>query len=239
MKLQGRKLSRAFFILLLFFVFGVSFYTVQEELAVHDAFYFIILTITTVGYGDVFPKTELGKILTCFYVFAGLALLAEALNIVQDYFIERINRMSRKLARETAIAEKEAAQEISRKDKDEMAENALKTVLKSKTEEDDAMKKKHTGTFETLVSGMVGIGRAKKNTAVVNRRLSLTKQVTLSRLHGKEGGGGIIPRHPTEKSVTHLSASCTLISKMLREGGGRGDEGKLCRLFGETPDRDE
>ena len=222
MKLQGRKLSRAFFILLLFFVFGVSFYTVQEELAVHDAFYFIILTITTVGYGDVFPKTELGKILTCFYVFAGLALLAEALNIVQDYFIERINRMSRKLARETAIAEKEAAQEISRKDKDEMAENALKTVLKSKTEEDDAMKKKHTGTFETLVSGMVGIGRAKKNTAVVNRRLSLTKQVTLSRLHGKEGGGGIIPRHPTEKSVTHLSASCTLISKMLREGGGGG-----------------
>ena len=80
---------------------------------IYDAFYFIVLTVTTVGYGDVYPKTSWGKFVTCFFVFAGLALLAEALNIVQDYLLERMNKINKKLAREAALKEREAAEKAA------------------------------------------------------------------------------------------------------------------------------
>jgi voltage-gated potassium channel Kch len=36
-----------------------------------DALYFSVATISTVGYGDIAPKTTLGKLFTIFYLLAG------------------------------------------------------------------------------------------------------------------------------------------------------------------------
>lgn len=33
----------------------------EDELDFHQAFYFVIVTLATVGYGDIYPDTELGK----------------------------------------------------------------------------------------------------------------------------------------------------------------------------------
>ena len=40
-----------------------------------DSVYFTVVTITTIGFGDFSPKTDMGKIITIFYGLNGVALL--------------------------------------------------------------------------------------------------------------------------------------------------------------------
>jgi len=40
-----------------------------------DSVYYTVVTITTIGFGDFSPKTDLGKIVTIFYGLNGVALL--------------------------------------------------------------------------------------------------------------------------------------------------------------------
>lgn len=53
-----------------------------------DALYFTVVTMTTVGYGDLAPTTVAGKLFTSAFVFAGLAIvdlfLATAVNHIMD-----------------------------------------------------------------------------------------------------------------------------------------------------------
>jgi len=54
---------------------GTGFYTLVEGLRVVDAFYFSVVTLTTVGYGDFAPKTDAGKLFTAVYVLVGIGIL--------------------------------------------------------------------------------------------------------------------------------------------------------------------
>jgi len=51
-----------------------------------------VTTLTTVGYGDMIPKTVIGKILTSIILLAGVALLALPAGIITAGFLEEIRR---------------------------------------------------------------------------------------------------------------------------------------------------
>jgi len=53
-----------------------------------DALYFSAYTMTTVGYGDIVPKTDIGKIFTIFYVFAGVGIALYGLSVIASHFVE-------------------------------------------------------------------------------------------------------------------------------------------------------
>jgi len=127
--LKSSKLSRAILILLSFFSFGVGFYHYYEDMTIPDSLYFTILTISTVGYGDLVPTSKTGKLVTCAFVFAGLALLAEAIGIFADYFLERVNEVARQVAEESALREKEMALAKIEVEKVATAEENLHTVM--------------------------------------------------------------------------------------------------------------
>ena len=42
-----------------------------------DSLYFSVVTLTTIGYGDLSPSTAASKIFTIFYIFVGLVHLGE------------------------------------------------------------------------------------------------------------------------------------------------------------------
>ncbi|HET8755595.1 MAG TPA: potassium channel family protein [Solirubrobacteraceae bacterium] len=54
---------------------GTVFYMLVEGWGVVDAVYFCAMSLATVGYGDVVPHTDLGKIFTVVYVLSGIGIL--------------------------------------------------------------------------------------------------------------------------------------------------------------------
>lgn len=55
---------------------GTLFYMFAEGWSVIDALYFSVITLATIGYGDLTPTTDLAKLFTIFYVLLGIGLLA-------------------------------------------------------------------------------------------------------------------------------------------------------------------
>jgi len=64
----------SFYLLLLVLFSGTMFYATVEGLAWVDAFYLSVVTVTTLGYGDLHPVTTAGKLFTIFYLFTGMGL---------------------------------------------------------------------------------------------------------------------------------------------------------------------
>lgn len=60
---------------------GAVFYHFTEKLNWVDSFYFCTITLTTIGYGDIVPHTEAGKIFTTFYVILGVGILGAFINL--------------------------------------------------------------------------------------------------------------------------------------------------------------
>jgi len=54
---------------------GTGFYRWVEDLSWVDSFYFTVITLATVGYGDIAPQTTAGKLFTVFYVVVGIGLI--------------------------------------------------------------------------------------------------------------------------------------------------------------------
>jgi voltage-gated potassium channel len=54
---------------------GTITYHALEHLSWVDAYYFSVITLTTIGYGDIVPHTSAGKIFTTFYVMVGIGII--------------------------------------------------------------------------------------------------------------------------------------------------------------------
>jgi voltage-gated potassium channel Kch len=54
-----------------------------------DALWWCIATVTTVGYGDVVPVTDLGRIVAIVYMFFGITLIAILLAVITNTFYKK------------------------------------------------------------------------------------------------------------------------------------------------------
>ncbi len=50
-----------------------------------DSFYFVVITLTTIGYGDLTPTTSLTKLITIFYGINGVIVLLTFFDIIRRY----------------------------------------------------------------------------------------------------------------------------------------------------------
>ena len=79
---------------LLLFVFiillsGTTFYHHFEKWKWLDSFYFSTITLSTVGYGDLAPKTDGGKIFTIVYIFVGVGVILAFVNTIARHTREQ------------------------------------------------------------------------------------------------------------------------------------------------------
>ena len=87
------KVVKHFIIIIaLFIVLTVSGSLVYQKLEGWnslDSFYFTTMTLTTVGYGDLTPQTDAGKIFTIGYAIGGIAIALYLLFAVGRYVVEQ------------------------------------------------------------------------------------------------------------------------------------------------------
>lgn len=82
---------------LLLLIGGASFFHYTERFSWVNAFYFCTMTLTTVGYGDIVPKTNTGKIFDMGYVIVGIGIIATFANLlVKNAVIRRQMRNASK-----------------------------------------------------------------------------------------------------------------------------------------------
>ena len=68
--------------------FGYIFYLAEPQIKTFgDGFWWALVTITTVGYGDITPLTTLGRLVAGTLMFVGLGLIATVTAIVSAKFI--------------------------------------------------------------------------------------------------------------------------------------------------------
>jgi hypothetical protein len=65
---------------LLLVAVGTVVYRYIEDWSWVDSFYFSVVTVTTVGFGDLTPTTDGGKLFTVFYIIMGISIIATFLN---------------------------------------------------------------------------------------------------------------------------------------------------------------
>lgn len=80
-------LGGVFFTILIFtlllYIFGPTY-------GLFDDFYFVIVTLTTVGYGDVAPKTFNEKVIALVLIFAGIFVFSTITAVISSYFTDRL-----------------------------------------------------------------------------------------------------------------------------------------------------
>jgi voltage-gated potassium channel Kch len=64
---------------------GTLVYHNLERWGYLDSLYFTVVTMTTIGYGDFTPQTDIGKIFTIFFVFSGIATAFYTISLVTRY----------------------------------------------------------------------------------------------------------------------------------------------------------
>lgn len=83
---QEAPFRNAALILLALLVSGTVFYSTVEGWGIVDSLYFSVVTLSTVGYGDLSPGTTAGKLFTIFYILVGIGLfVAVATAIARGY----------------------------------------------------------------------------------------------------------------------------------------------------------
>ena len=60
---------------------------------IFDAIYWSLITISTVGYGDITPVTEEGKVLTLFLIVVGIGFISFSTSIIASAFTEKLQEL--------------------------------------------------------------------------------------------------------------------------------------------------
>ena len=70
-----------------------------------DALYWSTVTLTTVGYGDLCPVTDLGRIISMLSALFGIAVIALPSGIITASYLDELHKIERQKEREKKLKE--------------------------------------------------------------------------------------------------------------------------------------
>ena len=82
-KILGAVFLTIIFFTALYWVYGTSY-------DIFDDFYFVIVTLTTVGYGDITPHTFNERVITIALIFVGIIVFSTITAAISSYFTDRL-----------------------------------------------------------------------------------------------------------------------------------------------------
>ncbi len=87
-----------FLILFIVFTSGIAIYVFEERTnpqisSLFDGLYWALITISTVGYGDISPITTEGRIVSVLEIISGIAMLSFVTSVIVSAFSEKLNEL--------------------------------------------------------------------------------------------------------------------------------------------------
>jgi hypothetical protein len=81
---------RIYLILFVFVLISSTIvFMITEDLSAFDALYYSIVTVSTVGYGDISPQSDIGKIMAIVLIVAGVGTFLGVIGNATEIFIKR------------------------------------------------------------------------------------------------------------------------------------------------------
>lgn len=90
-------ISVALFILISYIFIGALIYCAWEGWNFFASFYFVFISMSTIGFGDYVPRNPICMIVSIVYLVFGLALMTMCINVVQEKLSNTFKRASAKL----------------------------------------------------------------------------------------------------------------------------------------------
>jgi voltage-gated potassium channel len=99
--LSNKKFELLTLLFLLFFIVmtaGIAIYVLEEQLnpnidSLFDALYWALVTISTVGYGDISPVTPEGRTISILVIISGIAMISFATSVIVSAFSEKLSEL--------------------------------------------------------------------------------------------------------------------------------------------------
>lgn len=79
-----------------FAVGGLALYFIDGQLNLFEILYFLVITLTTIGYGDISPSNDYSKLFVSLYTLCGLMLLSTALSGMVRYWSNQTEKRYRR-----------------------------------------------------------------------------------------------------------------------------------------------
>lgn len=68
---------------------GTAVYHLLEDWSWIQSFYFSVVSLTTVGYGDLHPTSDASRLFTALYILVGVAIVLASLGVIGANYLRR------------------------------------------------------------------------------------------------------------------------------------------------------
>ena len=89
-QLFSSKITVAILLLLLVFMTGVVGFHFFSDYSWIDAFYMTVITVTTVGYGEVMPLSPQEKVFVSLLIISSIFIVGYAISVITEYILSKI-----------------------------------------------------------------------------------------------------------------------------------------------------
>ncbi len=71
---------------------GAGLISIAENMSFEDAVWWSFVTATTVGYGDISPSTNIGRVIACILMLVGIGFIGMLTGTISTYFLTKRNK---------------------------------------------------------------------------------------------------------------------------------------------------
>ncbi|XP_022192973.2 LOW QUALITY PROTEIN: uncharacterized protein LOC111050904 [Nilaparvata lugens] len=90
-------ISVAIFILVVYIFCGATVFYIWEKWGFFESFYFVFISMSTIGFGDFVPQNQMYMMASIVYLVFGLALTSMCINVVQEKLSDTFRQASAKI----------------------------------------------------------------------------------------------------------------------------------------------
>ncbi|WP_109832005.1 potassium channel family protein [Reichenbachiella versicolor] len=83
-----KRFSFAMFLMFMTLLFGVIGFMIIEGFTFTEAFYMTVLTVSTVGFNEVRPLSDIGRLFTSIYIIFNLGVVAYVVSVISYYLFD-------------------------------------------------------------------------------------------------------------------------------------------------------